>query len=98
MLIADDAIDPLRPEILLYVPNEDGSLKLVGVEYWKRDADQNLATAGYRPSLFGQPFDGPMLGHGAPASCRSTTICTCGVAEENLSGVFAMFNPEVSCP
>ena len=40
-LMADDAIDPVRPEILLYVPDEQGSLKLVGVEYWKADADQN---------------------------------------------------------
>jgi hypothetical protein len=35
-LMADDAIDPLRPEILVYIPNEDGSLKLVGVEYRNR--------------------------------------------------------------
>jgi hypothetical protein len=35
-LMADDAIDPLRPEILVYIPNEDGSLKLVGVEYRSR--------------------------------------------------------------
>jgi hypothetical protein len=25
LLMADDAIDPLRPEILLYIPHEDGS-------------------------------------------------------------------------
>jgi hypothetical protein len=97
-LMADDAIDPLRPEILLYVPKEDGSLKLVGVEYWKRDADQNLATAGDRPTLFGQAFDGPMPGHGAPGAMPIHYDLHVWVAEKNPSGVFAMFNPEVSCP
>lgn len=62
-LTADPTIDPLRPELLLYIPDKHGKLRLVGVEYWKADADQNLATSGDRPSLFGRPFDGPMPGH-----------------------------------
>ena len=33
-LSADLALDPLRPEILLYVPKDDGELELVGVEYF----------------------------------------------------------------
>jgi hypothetical protein len=73
-------------------------VKLVRVEYWKRDADQNLAIAGDRPSLFGQPFDGPVLGHGAPGVMPIHYDLHVWVAEENPSGVFAMFNPEVSCP
>jgi hypothetical protein len=31
----------------------------------KVDDDQNLATDGDRPSVFGLPFDGPMEGHNA---------------------------------
>jgi hypothetical protein len=94
-LLADPAIDPLRPEILLYVPKQNGKLELVGVEYWKADADQNLATAGDRPSLFGQPFDGPMPGHtpGMPIHYDVHVW----VAEESPSGQFAPFNPALSC-
>lgn len=32
-LIADGAIDALRPEVLLYLPKADGTLRLIGVEY-----------------------------------------------------------------
>jgi hypothetical protein len=33
-LLGSGAIDPLRPPILLYAPRADGSLRLVGVEYF----------------------------------------------------------------
>ena len=49
-LLMNDAIDASRPEILLYVPKGNGQLKLVGVEYWKVDADQNLDDLG-RPAV-----------------------------------------------
>lgn len=94
-LMADDAIDPLRPEILLYEPKPNGGLKLVGVEYWKRDADQNLATNGDRPSLFGRAFEGPMPGHSPVMPVHYDMHVW--VAEANPSGVFALFNPAVSC-
>jgi hypothetical protein len=94
-LLADPAIDPLRPEILLYQPKDNGKLELVGVEYWQADADQNLATAEDRPSLFGRPFDGPMPGH-APGMPIHYDLHV-WVAEANPSGLFAMFNPAVSC-
>ena len=55
--------NPSTPEILLYAPRRDGSLELVGVEYWQADGDQKLGTSGDRPSVFGHGFDGPMLGH-----------------------------------
>ena len=59
-LMADDALDPLRPEILIYAPKDGGALRLVAVEYWKRDADGNLGTADDRPTILGQTFQGPM--------------------------------------
>ena len=96
-LMNDDALDPARPEILLYLPNEAGDLKLVAVEYWKRDADQSLATAGDRPSLFGRPFDGPMPGHGDWGMPMHYDLHA-WVAEENPSGALAQFNPAISCP
>jgi hypothetical protein len=95
-LMADNAIDPLRPELLLYLPNDNGSLKLVAVEYWKADADQNLATNGDQPSLFGQQFQGPMPGHSPTMPVHYDLHIW--VAEENPSGLFAQFNPAIACP
>src|ERR671919_2225039 len=62
-LMADSAIDPLRPEIILYAPDKQGKLRIIGLEYWKADADGRLETDVDRPSVLGQPFDGPMPGH-----------------------------------
>ena len=94
-LMADDAIDAGRPEILLYVPKGNGKLELVGIEYWKADADQSLATNGDRPSLFGRAFDGPMPGHSPVMPAHYDMHVW--VAEANPSGVFALFNPAVAC-
>jgi hypothetical protein len=94
-LMADPSIDPLQPEILLYAPNENGKLKLVGVEYWKADADQNLGTAGDRPSVFGHPFDGPMPGHNPTMPVHYDLHVW--LWADNPSGMFAPFNPALSC-
>jgi hypothetical protein len=94
-LIADPAIDPRRPEILLYLPKENGKLELIGVEYMQTDADGNLATDDDRPSIFGQPFDGPMPGHspGMPVHYDLHVW----LYADNPSGLFAQFNPSLSC-
>jgi hypothetical protein len=94
-LIGNPALDPLRPEILLYAPTANGGYKLVGVEYMKIDADQDLNTADDRPSLFGRAFEGPMLGHNPTMPIHYDMHVW--VAEQNPSGVFAQFNPDVSC-
>jgi hypothetical protein len=91
-LMADDRIDPLRPEILLYIPGPNGKLRLVGVEYWKADADQNLATDDDRPSVFGVPFDGPMEGHN-PFMPRHYDLHV-WIWHHNPSGMFAQWNPK----
>ena len=95
-LMADGVIDPLRPEVLLYVPDENGNLKLVAVEYWKRDADGSLLTDNDRPFFFGQPFDGPMPGHN-PAMPVHYDLHV-WVAESNPNGVYAQWNPALGCP
>jgi len=88
--------DPEHPEILLYAPRSDGSLELVAVEYFQVDADQNLATDGDRPSIFGRPFDGPMLGHNPQMPIHYDLHVW--LVERNPSGVFSMWNPAVTCP
>jgi hypothetical protein len=94
-LIGDPSVDPLKPEVLLYAPKKDGERELVGVEYLVFDADQDLATAGDRPNLFGEPFNGPMLGHepGMPIHYDLHAW----IFEGNPAGVFADFNPRVHC-
>lgn len=93
-LMADPAIDPLRPEILLYVPGS-GGLELVGVEYLRVDADQNLATDPDRPAIFGRDFDGPMEGHG-PGMPRHYDLHV-WLWKRNPAGIFNRWNPDVRC-
>ncbi|WP_405817335.1 hypothetical protein OG241_22700 [Streptomyces sp. NBC_01390] len=72
------------------------SRRLVGAEWIVVDKDQNLATADDRPSLFGVPFDGPMLGHepGMPIHYDLHVW----LWKKNPSGMFARWNPTVTCP
>jgi hypothetical protein len=95
-LIADPAIDPMQPEILLYLPKANGQLELIGVEYFKVDADQNLATDADRPSVLGQPFDGPMPGHNPTMPIHYDVHLWFWA--DNSAGFFAPFNPNLSCP
>jgi len=88
--------DPLNPEVLLYMPDANGKLRLVGVEYFSVDADQNLDTANDRPSLFGRGFDGPMLGHNPQMPIHYDLHVW--LIEANPSGVFAQWNPAIHCP
>lgn len=93
-LMATDTVSVAHPEILLYAPGPHG-LRLVGLEYWKRDADQNLATSGDRPSLFERPFDGPMLGHSPTMPVHYDLHVW--IWQDNPTGLFAPFNPTVTC-
>jgi hypothetical protein len=94
-LLADTVLDPSRPELMLYELKPNGKLRLVGVEYFIADADQNLATTDDRPSLFGRPFDGPMAGRfpGQPAHYELHVW----LWERNPNGMFAFPNPNVDC-
>jgi hypothetical protein len=95
-LIADGKLDITRPEILVYQPAADGGRRLGAVEYFQVDGNQDLATADDRPSLFGLPFDGPMLGHepGMPIHYDLHVW----LYKHNPAGTFAMWNPRVQCP
>ena len=66
---------------------------LVGVEFFS--ADGVPGTDDDRPSLFGQPFDGPMPGHfpGQPDHYDLHVW----LWRFNPAGMFAQFNPRVSC-
>jgi hypothetical protein len=95
-LLTDGVLDPLRPEVLVYQPGAGGKLSLGAVEYFKPDADQDLDTNNDRPSLFGMPFDGPMLGH-EPGMPKHYDLHV-WLYKHNPAGLFAAFNPRVQCP
>lgn len=92
----DNVVDADKPEMLLYAPARSNERKLVGVEYWKADRDQDLSTDDDRPSLFGQPFDGPMPGHGPGMPIHYDLHVWVWTA--NPDGLFAPFNPRLRCP
>ena len=86
--------DPFRPAILVYEPADGGKLRLVAAEWFIP-----LATGvAERPTLFGQPFDGPMEGH-EPLMPRELHHYDLHVwlFKENPAGLFAATNPAVGC-
>jgi hypothetical protein len=99
-LAADPAIDAVWPEVLLYVPGSDGEARLVGIEYFKADTDGSLKTDDDRPTLFGQPFDGPMAGHAVPAGAPPMPVhydLHVWLYLDNPDGVLATENPRITC-
>ena len=111
-LMSTQALEPTTPEVLLYLPKSDGGFRLIGVEYIQfvllRDSSGTVGPwfssepwpAGYHvvtptPQLFGQTFDGPMPGHipGMPWHWDLHVW----VWANNPSGMFAQWNPALSC-
>jgi hypothetical protein len=89
-LVGDGTVVASQPEVLLYIPSDDG-LTLVGVEYFV--AEQ--AAGGRRPSVLGRPFDGPMPGH-APGMPSHYDLHVWAWAD-NPAGATAVWNPALSC-
>lgn len=86
--------DPKRPALLLYEPDANGKLTLVGAEWFVP-----LATGVQdRPQLFGQPFDGPMEGHEPllPQGLHHYDLHV-WLWKPNPSGLFSPTNPAVKC-
>jgi hypothetical protein len=95
--LMDPAINLVEPEILLYSETEDG-LKLIGVEYFYGIGAPDTQVpnpAPPSPILFGRTFDGPMEQHdpGQPPHYDLHVW----IWKANPSGMFAPFNPKVSC-
>jgi hypothetical protein len=80
-------VDLLQPELLLYEPEKSGKLRFVGVEYIVPFADHPATAAP--PTLLGQPF--------AQVPEFGVWGLHIYVGRENPSGIFAPWNPKVSC-
>jgi hypothetical protein len=85
--LVDPVFDPLKPEAVLYATGPGGKLKLVALEYIVINVGQP------RPSFDGHLFD---IG-GAPLPVPHWTLHV-WLYENNPSGMFKPFNPNVSCP
>jgi hypothetical protein len=100
--------DPADPPILLYVP-DSGALRLAGVEFLVplvvdgapyMGSEQSPPPQGFTPAtppeIFqGHAFDGPMPGHDETMPWHYDQHVW--LFEENPSGMFAAWNPKVSC-
>ena len=85
--------DPAKPQVLIYEPDGD-KLRLVAAEWFVP-----LSTGvKQRPTLWGQPFDGPMMGH-PPLLPMELTHYDLHVwlYKANSLGTFAPTNPAVKC-
>jgi hypothetical protein len=84
--LVDGEIDLLRPELLMYEPQEDGSMELIGVDYV---VPFDRWTGDEAPTLLGQPF------------LRNETLGVWALQvwawRTNPRGMFAAWNPDVSC-
>ena len=95
-LIADPAIDPARPEALVFAPDRDGTLRLAALEYLV-DKKAWDAKHAYGPQLFRHhPFDITT----APNRYNLPTFYSQHVWawKANPSGPLNMWNPKVKCP
>lgn len=83
----DAALDPLKPEVLIYEPETNGQESLVGVEFIVPfTAVAKTATA---PTLFGQRF--------TPDDVFQVWALHVWTHRLNPSGTFAPWNPRVHC-
>ncbi len=90
-LIDDNVIDLLRPEGLVYAPAADGGLKLVAVEYVVPGPDSNPAGPVVAPRPFGMDM------HILVQRVGFHTLHA-WIWSRNPAGMFAHWNPEVTCP
>jgi hypothetical protein len=85
--------DPMKPNVLIYEP--DGKkLRLVAVEWFAPLTPETKV----RPSIFGQPFLGPMQGH-EPLIPKDFVHYDlhAWLFKDNPLGMFASTNPNVTC-
>lgn len=93
--LLDTTVDPSKPEALVYAPDRHGRLKLVALEYVVFQAPWIAEHGATMPTLFGQMF----MSTGAPNRYDIPAFFSLHVWlwKDNPAGLFAPFNPNVSC-
>jgi hypothetical protein len=82
--LVDATVELLKPELLMYEPQRDGSLQLIGADYVVP-----LTASAEPPTLLGVPFM-----RNEPLGVWALHIWAW---RPNPSGMFAAWNPKVSC-
>jgi hypothetical protein len=91
-LMADNEVNATEPEVLVYAPATDGGLKLVAVEWVARSLQSNPPGVGTAPPVLG--MDMHIL---VPPPGPAFYLTHAWVWANNPAGMFADWNPEVSC-
>jgi len=91
-LMADNAVNANEPEALVYEKTSDGKLNLVAVEWVVRSAQSNPPGVSEAPSVLG--MDMHIL---VPPPGPAFYLMHAWIWRDNPSGIFADWNPEVSC-
>jgi hypothetical protein len=91
-MMAEPVVDAHVPQLLMYEPQSDGSLRFVGVEYLVfRQAWHDAGNEG-RPHLFGQTF-----GLNETLLDEPFYLLHVWIGQFNPGGTFADWNPLVAC-
>jgi hypothetical protein len=94
-LVADPALDPKRPEIVLYEPRPDGGVRLTGADFLVFKADWDAQHPGEPPQIMGQLlhlFESPNR-FGLPDFYTLHVWAW----KNNPTGTFVNWNANVSC-
>lgn len=94
--LQDAVIEASEPEVLLYAPDGNGGLELVGVEFMMHQDAWTGAGNTTPPTIAGQTFAAPNPNH-PDEMIRPFYTLHVWVWEENPRGMFAPFNPSVTC-
>lgn len=94
-LVGDPALDRLRPEALVYEPRANGGYRLVAVEYIVLKDAWHEANGDAPPRLFGKRLSLVM----APNTYELPDFYEihAWIWKKNPNGLFADWNPRVSC-
>ncbi len=84
--LIDGVVEPLAPEVLLYEPQKNGRMRLVGVEFIVPFA---AWTGSQPPEIHGIAFH--------PNATFQVWALHAWLWKENPSGLFADWNPKVTC-
>jgi hypothetical protein len=85
--LIDGTVDELHPEVLMYEPGSNGTLRFVGVEFIVPFSIK--PKDGPAPQAFGQAF--------SPNDTFQVWALHVWTERANPSGLFAAYNPRVSC-
>ena len=102
----DTNVEASQPETLLYIRQNDGLMRFVGLEYYAPVLSNGQPWFGGpnapppvidnpAPVLFGRSFDGPMPGHGPGQPWHYSLHVWAW--RHNPRGLFFPFNPKLSC-